>query len=171
MNSGKAVVLVGHGGVPRDCPRELVTRLKALEGQRRARGGAVSAEERDLEARIRHWPRTRENDPYRYGLEQLAARLRLRLEGARLTLAYNEFCAPSLEEAVGELVDAGITEVTVIPSMLTPGGVHSEVDIPNSLGPLRARFPRLTLHYAWPFELDTVAEMLSRHLRPFVTST
>jgi hypothetical protein len=31
-----AVVLVGHGGVPKDYPRELVNRLKALEAQRRA---------------------------------------------------------------------------------------------------------------------------------------
>ena len=31
----RGVVLVGHGGIPRDCPQELVTRLKRLEAQRR----------------------------------------------------------------------------------------------------------------------------------------
>lgn len=29
-------VLVGHGGIPKDCPQELVTRLKRLEAQGRA---------------------------------------------------------------------------------------------------------------------------------------
>ena len=34
----RATVLVGHGGVPKDCPHELVRKLKQLEAQRRASG-------------------------------------------------------------------------------------------------------------------------------------
>jgi sirohydrochlorin cobaltochelatase len=30
----RGVVLVGHGGIPKDCPQELVTTLKRLETQR-----------------------------------------------------------------------------------------------------------------------------------------
>ena len=32
----RGVILVGHGGIPKGCPQELVTKLKRLEGQRRA---------------------------------------------------------------------------------------------------------------------------------------
>ena len=162
--SRRGVVLVGHGGVPRDCPRPLVTRLKTLEAQRRTSGREALAEERELDDRVRNWPRTPENDPYRFGLERLAEELRPRLGDDVLVLAYNEFCAPTIEQAVATLVAQDITEVTVVPSMMTPGGVHSEIDIPESLAPLQARWPQLVLHYAWPVPLDLVADLLVRHL-------
>ncbi len=161
---GTGVVLVGHGAVARDCPRELVTRLKALEAQRRSTGGPPTAEEHELDTRIRQWPRTPRNDPYRHGIEALAERLRRRLTGTRLVVAYNEFCAPTVEVAVEDLVAAGVSDISVVPSMLTPGGVHSEVDIPQSIVPLRARYPQVTLRYAWPVDLDLIADMLSQHL-------
>jgi sirohydrochlorin cobaltochelatase len=160
----QAVILVGHGGVPTDCPRDLVTRLKTLEAQRRASGRAPSAEELELDRRIRQWPRTPHTDPYRDGLEALAAQLRPLLNGVSLAIAYNEFCAPTLEEAVAELIATGIASVTVIPSMLTPGGVHSEVEIPETLEHLRGQYPRCEFRYAWPVDLALVARMLAEQL-------
>ena len=164
----KAVVLVGHGAVARDCPREWVMRLKTLEAQRRGRGTPATPEEHELDGRIRDWPRTAENDPYRQGLEALAARLRPHLRGARLVLAYNEFCAPALASAIEALIAAGLTDISVVPSMLTPGGVNSETDIPESIAPLRARYPHAVLRYAWPVDLDLIAGMLGRHLDAFL---
>lgn len=161
MTDVDAVVLVGHGAVPADCPRDLVTRLKALEGRRRAAGGPMSDEESALDARIRSWPRTRESDPYGAGLEALAAHLRPLLGNARLVVAYNEFCAPTLEEAVAALAAGGASAVVVVPSMLTPGGVHSEIEIPEIIERLRAAHPTLTMRYAWPFDLDAVARLLA----------
>ncbi len=85
------VILVGHGAAARDCPRELVSRLKALEGARRARGApSPSDEERELDRRVRAWPRTPENDPYGAGLERLRAALAARLPAARVVSAFNE---------------------------------------------------------------------------------
>ncbi len=159
-----AVILVGHGGVPKDLPRDLVRRLKALEGQREARGEAPSDEERELDERIRSWPRTAETDPYRAGIEGLAAALRQRLHGTRLVIAYNEFCAPSVEAAVDGLVADGVDRITVVPSMLTPGGSHSEIDIPNALEEARRRHPHVALRYAWPVDVARLAEMLAAHL-------
>jgi sirohydrochlorin cobaltochelatase len=163
----QAVVLVGHGGIPTDCPRPLVTRLKALEAQRRASGKPPSPEERELEARIRRWPRTPQTDPYQAGLEALAAHLRPLLDGVTLTIAYNEFCTPTLEEAVEDLMAAGITSIAVVPSMLTPGGVHSEVEIPEILTHLRRRHPHLDLRYIWPIDLTRVARLLVDQLKRF----
>jgi sirohydrochlorin cobaltochelatase len=163
-NHKKAVILVGHGGVPTDCPRELLTRLKTLEAQRRASGQAPTSEELELDARIRHWPRTPQTDPYRDGLEALAEQLRPLLHGALLTIAYNEFCTPTLEEAVEELIATGATSIAVISSMLTPGGVHSEVEIPETLEHLRGRYPHVELRYAWPVNLTLVARMLADQL-------
>ncbi|HEU4410245.1 MAG TPA: CbiX/SirB N-terminal domain-containing protein [Polyangiaceae bacterium] len=161
MAERRAVLLVGHGAPPRDAPPDLVRRFKGLEGQRRARGGPPSAEEIELDRHLRSWPRSPSNDPYREGLLLLAERLRPLLGGDRLALAFNEFCAPSIAEAVDELAAEGVTCVVVVPSMLTPGGVHSEVEIPEELAALRSRHPGLTIRYAWPFDLDAVAGLLA----------
>ncbi|MDH4085121.1 MAG: hypothetical protein OEV99_13860 [Nitrospira sp.] len=32
----RGVILVGHGGIPKECPQEILTKLKRLESQRRA---------------------------------------------------------------------------------------------------------------------------------------
>ena len=165
MSASHAVLLVGHGAPPKDFPRDLVSRLKALEGRRMATGGAMSDEERDLDAKIRDWPRTADNDPYREGLLALADALRAKLEGSPLLVAYNEFCAPSIEAAIADAVASGTTSITVIPSMLTPGGVHSEVEIPAILAELRGAHPGVTIRYAWPFDLQRVATMLVEHTR------
>ncbi len=163
MNAGgrkrSAVVLVGHGSVPADVPRPLVQRLRALEAERRSTGGKMSDEEHDLDAKIRRWPRTPATDPYKAGVEAIAEVLRGRV--GNVVVAFNEYCAPSLEQAVTELVRTGATHITIVTTMLTPGGVHSEVEIPETVQALQKAYPDVFLRYAWPFDLDSVARLLA----------
>ena len=163
----RGVILVGHGGIPKDYPRELLTKLRALEAKRRASGSAPSSEEIELDNRLRRWPRTPQTDPYQIGLEALAAQLKTTLNGELFAVAYNEFCAPTVEEAVETLIAAGATAITVIPSMLTPGGSHSELEIPETLQHLRTKHPGVELRYAWPFDLSQVASMLAGQIQQF----
>jgi sirohydrochlorin cobaltochelatase len=168
MVTGKrGVVLVGHGGVPKDCPQDLVTRLKRLEAQRRAAKLPPSPEEIELDAKIRRWPRTTVTDPYQSGLEAVGAVLRPHLNGVLFALAYNEFCAPTLEEAVEDLVGKGATHITVVTTMFTPGGSHAEVEIPEALERMRPRHPNVALRYAWPFDLHLVVNTLAEQIRRF----
>ncbi len=167
MSMTRGVILVGHGGIPKDCPQELVTRLKRLEAQRRASKTPPSAEELDLDAKIRHWPRTKDTDPYRSGLEAVAGAVRPKLNEELFAVAYNEFCAPTLQEAAADLVRAGAGHITVLTTMVTPGGSHSEVEIPEILEELRAAHPDTTFVYAWPFDLELVAGTLAAQLRRF----
>ena len=166
-DAAKGVVLVGHGGIPKDYPGELVTKLKRLEAQRRASGVPMSHEEYELDQKIRRWPRTPETDPYQAGLELLAARLRPLLHDARFSTAYNEFCTPTLSEAIEQQIADGAKDITVVSTMFTPGGSHSEYEIPEEMAELRQKHPGVTLNYAWPFDLGKVAEMLSEHLMQF----
>ena len=163
----RGVILVGHGGIPKGCPQDLVTKLKRLEAQRRAAHLPPSAEELELDTKIRQWPRTAETDPYQAGLEAVATRLRAQLNGALFAVAYNEFCAPTLEESVEALIKQGATHITVTTTMFTPGGSHSEVEIPEILDHLRPRYPGVDLCYAWPFDLQLVANTLTEQIRRF----
>lgn len=164
MATTRGVILVGHGGIPKDCPGELVTKLKRLEAQRRATHSAMSAEEQTLDDKIRNWPRTSETDPYRSGLEAVAAALQPKLNGELFAVAYNEFCAPTLEAAAADLIRQGAKQIRVITTMFTPGGSHSELEIPEILAALRQEYPEVTFHYAWPFDLELAAGMLATQL-------
>ena len=105
--------------------------------------------------------------PIRPDLELLATRLNPLLHGARFSTAYNEFCTPTLSEAIEQQIADGVNDVTVISTMFTPGGSHSEYEIPEEMAELRQKYPDVTLTYAWPFDLDKVAEMLSEHIKQF----
>jgi hypothetical protein len=45
--------------------------------------------------------------------------------------------------------------------MFTPGGSHSEVEIPEILDHLRPEYPEVEPRYAWPFDLKLVAHTLT----------
>lgn len=135
----KAVVLIGHGGVPKDFPPEKI----------------------GLDHEIRSWPRTPENDPFYFGMRAIAAKLALKLPDTKLVLAFNEFCAPSIEQAVEMLITEGFDEIKLLTTMFTPGGVHSEFEIPKIIKTLQKKHPQACITYPWPFNLDHVATFLS----------
>ena len=166
-NNKKAVILVGHGGLPSDCPGDLVQKFMALHKRRVAQGLPASESEIELDGTIRYWPRTSETDPYKTGLEKLAGNLESLLDGATLRTAYNEFCAPSIEVAVKELAEEGFEEILLTTTMLTPGGSHSEKEIPEEVEKLRVTYPNVQINYAWPFDLVKVAGLLAKHLQGF----
>jgi len=163
----KGIVLVGHGGIPKDYPGDLVTKLKRLEAQRKAGGQPMSAEELELDTKIRMWPRTPETDPYKAGLEALGAEMRPMVDGALFALAYNEFCGPTLAQAAEDLINQGAQSITVVSTMFTPGGSHSEFEIPELLKELRKQHPSVIFNYAWPYNLTQVSKMLIEHIARF----
>ena len=163
----KGIILVGHGGIPKGYPADEVSKLKRLEAQRRASGKPMSAEELALDTKIRTWPRTPETDPYQAGLEALGAQMKPMVNGALFSLAYNEFCGPTLQQAVADLVKQGAQSITIVSTMFTPGGSHSEYEIPEELEELRKEYPSVTLQYAWPYNLNQVSKMLVDHISQF----
>ncbi len=165
-----AVLLVGHGGWPSDCPEELAGKLKRLENKRRKENLPPSEEELDLDSIVRAWPRTPATDPYKYGLESLASRLAERLSFYSMGLAYNEFCDPTIKKAASRLVQEGANTILIISTMFTPGGSHSEKEIPEEMDQLKLEFPDVEFVYAWPFDMDRVAGMLAEHVSDFTNN-
>lgn len=166
-----AVVLIGHGAPATDCPPRLVGELMGLEWRGEAPGNhSLQGRSKELDAQIRNWPRNPRNDPYKEGLEQVARALQPLLPTELFAVGYNEFCRPSIHEAVEGVISQGAKKVLVVPSMLTPGGLHSEVDIPKALEELRGRHPGVEIRYVWPFDLKEVAALLAGHIGRAVSS-
>ena len=166
-NFKKAVILIGHGGLPADIPKQIVEDFMKIHKTRVRTGAPITPKEKELESTIRNWERTPESDPYKSGLEKLASHLALRLEGFILKTAYNEFCYPSIEKAADELVHQGVTEIILITTMITPGGSHSEIEIPEEVEALSLNYPNVNFQYAWPYDLDAFSILLSDHINNF----
>lgn len=170
-NHKQAVILIGHGGLPSDIPKEIVEDFMKVHKQRLRMGTQITSREKELESTIRNWKRTPESDPYKSGLEKLASHLAPRLEGYILKTAYNEFCYPSIEQAADELADEGVTEVILITTMVTPGGSHSEKEIPEEKEALRRKYPKINFQYAWPYDLDAFSNLLFDHITNFAKTS
>jgi sirohydrochlorin cobaltochelatase len=164
-NKKEAVVLIGHGASATDTPRQLVAELKRLEGERMARREMeMSPREAEVDKIVREWPRTPDNDAYKAGVDLIAAALAPKLPGKTLVVAYNEFCAPSVEDAIERLVGEGYSRIDLISTMFTRGGIHAECEIPGIVLASRKKYPGVVIEYAWPYEPAFIADFLSAQL-------
>lgn len=165
MANKEAVVLIGHGGTATDIPKPMIGELKRLEAERQARRETVmSAREAELDKIVREWPRTPATDAYKFGVEEIAAALAPKLGGRKLVSAYNEFCAPSVEDAIEGLVQEGYTRISLVSTMFTRGGVHAECEIPGIVIEAKKKHPGVVVEYAWPFDAEFIAAFLAQQL-------
>ncbi len=162
------IVLTMHGAPPNDFPKgemgeffSLHARLEHAAGPERA---ALERRYAELEARMRAWPRTAQNDRFWAASYELAAHLN-QATGHEVRVGFNEFCAPDLDEALEQAVARGAERVIVTTPMMTPGGEHAAVDIPAAIRRAQERHPDVSMAYAWPFEVSQVAQFLAEQIR------
>ncbi len=164
--STTTIVLAMHGAPPSDFARDELAELfglhmriehQPLSEEQRAR---LEARHTELDIKVRNWPRTPQNDPFFAASMELAQRLG-EAGGSRVVVGFNEFCSPTLDEALHEAATLGAQRVVVVTAMMTRGGEHSERDIPAAIERARARHPGVEFLYAWPFDAADVAGFLA----------
>jgi sirohydrochlorin cobaltochelatase len=94
----------------------------------------------------------------------VAAQLQ-RMTGLPVTVGFNEFCAPSLDQALEDAVRAGAEKVVVVTPMMTRGGEHAERDIPAAIERVQKGHAEVSIVYAWPFDPEAVAGFLAQRVR------
>lgn len=163
-NERTVVVLVGHGAPPKGFPEEKVAEYLRLERRLRAGDRSVEATLEELERELREWPRTKENDPYWFHVTELARLLQEMGGYMKVIAAFNEFCSPSVEEAIEEAANLRPETVIVVPTMMIRGGEHSEIEIREIVERAKLRHKDVRIVYAWPFDTSELARFLLRHL-------
>ena len=146
--------------IPTDFPQQELAEFRRLSA-----ADPSSARFKELQERLRRWPRTPDNDPYRAGLEAIGKALRQALPDHLVLTAYNEFCSPAPEEAAEEAVRRGASTISLMTTMFTRGGVHSETELPEIARELGRRYPKVRVRYVWPLDLGAIAAFLSGELR------
>ncbi len=160
------IVLAMHGAPPLDFPpQELMSYFALSFKAAHQPASSLSPEEKErlrwLEKKIRQWPRSMVNDPFYAGSEQLRQAIE-RLSRKEVVLGFNEFCAPSVEEALEEAIARRPKRIIVFTPMLTPGGEHAARDIPAAIEAVKAKHPEVEIVYVWPFEPEEIARFLLR---------
>jgi sirohydrochlorin cobaltochelatase len=79
-------------------------------------------------------------------------------------VGFNEFCAPSLDDALEQAIAQGAEKVVVVTPMMTRGGEHAQRDIPAAIQRVQERHPRVPIVYAWPFASVDVASFLAARI-------
>jgi len=165
------IVLAMHGSPPLDFPRGELNEFMGLHaGLEPASGPAAGAQRlryNQLEAKMRAWPRTGQNDPFYSGSQELARHLRQE-SGLEVIVGFNEFCGPTLDEALEQAVARKAGKVIVVTPMMTRGGEHSAVDIPEAIRRTQKKFPGTKIVYAWPFATEDIARFLSSEVTRFL---
>jgi sirohydrochlorin cobaltochelatase len=165
-----AIVLAMHGTPSKDFPHgemaEMFGLHARLHGAHGPEADAIAGRHDAIEKRMREWPRTADNDPYWAASQELAEHLE-KITDLRVVVGFNEFCNPSIEDAVGVVVSGGANDVLIMTPMMTRGGEHSEVDIPSAIARAQEAHPGVTIRYAWPFDPEDVASFLAQHAQRF----
>jgi len=85
-----------------------------------------------------------------------------RLEQTPMALAFLELMQPTLEQAIDEMVQSGVTQIKVIPIFLAVGS-HVRKDLPLLLETARAKHPTLLLEASAAIgEQDAIQEAIAR---------
>jgi sirohydrochlorin cobaltochelatase len=161
------IVLVMHGVPPNNFPKREMAELFSLNARMGGAAGVerVALERRrlELDAKMRAWPRTAQNDPFYAGSQELGAHLSEATE-CEVIVGFNEFCAPSLDDALSQAIARGAEKVIVVTPMMTRGGEHAEVDIPAAVKTAQTQHPKIPIIYAWPFRVSDVASFLAKQV-------
>jgi sirohydrochlorin cobaltochelatase len=160
------IVLAMHGAPPNEASQreviELVGLHQAMEHAPACVRTVLQRRYRNLDAKIRAWPRTVQNDPFWAGSQELAEHLRT-ATGSEVIVGFNEFCAPTLDHALDQAAIQA-DQVIVLTPMMTRGGGHSEVEIPDSVKRAQERRPTVAFKYAWPLDITAIAQFLAKQI-------
>src|SRR5215831_2338948 len=109
-------------------------------------------------------------DPaWREPFEQLLARVRERVPGRQVRLAFLELMQPDLTAAADELVSSGATALRILPIFFGQGG-HLRQDLPALVEALRRRHAGIEIDCAPPVgEDEGVLEAMAAYCARYLT--
>ena len=107
------ILLAVHGSPPNDFPRHEMVELFGLKARLHhpppEGRNPLELRHAELDAKMRSWPRTAENDPFYAGTQELAVHIR-QSTGCDVIVGFNDFCAPGLAEAFDQSIAEGNRE-------------------------------------------------------------
>jgi sirohydrochlorin cobaltochelatase len=169
-----SIVIAMHGMPPKDFPfsdlREFFMLHSQQQSARNSLSDAAKLRYLQLHEAMRNWPRSPDNDPFHAAATELALLLEEELS-CPVHVGFNEFCAPPLDKAFASAAAQDPARILIVTPMMTRGGEHAEVDIPEAIDRARQRFPKIHFIYCWPFDYHDVAHFLAGQIHRFLDTS
>ncbi|HUT80189.1 MAG TPA: CbiX/SirB N-terminal domain-containing protein [Candidatus Bathyarchaeia archaeon] len=165
---GIKIVLAMHGSPPKDFPMDEMAFFYGIHLRLEHNPQSVDNETKKralaIEEKMKNWPRTYENDPYFTSSIEIGKNVE-EITGYETLVGFNEFCNPAVKDVLLKALETNPNTIFVTTPMITPGGEHSEIDIPETITAISKDYPNTKIIYAWPFDLVDVANFLSNQIR------
>lgn len=166
-----AIVLAMHGSPPKDFPKKELAEFfdlhQRLEFMPQSLDDTSKQRCFELDEKMKSWPRTKYNDPFFSSSYELAAYIN-KTTGFEVCVGFNEFCNPTIRDALEDAVKINPHKIIVITTMMTPGGEHAEIDIPMIIADVQKQYPTIPIKYAWPFKFEDVTEFLHAQIKKYL---
>lgn len=154
-----SVIVVGHGAPAKDFPK-LKEYFKLHDSH--------TLEAEQLEDELIHWSRNEKNDEYWAGFIKVVNEFKKTSSFHSVHYAFNEMCAPTVKEALTEAAKGNPDVIVLTSIMVTPGGGHSEKDIPAAIELFMEEHPNIKVVYAWPYDVSDISNLLLNQVNKFV---
>lgn len=163
----KVVILIGHGDIPSDFPKEKLKEYFRLRSLYRI--GSLNEKEKkyflELEKELKKWKRNKSNDHHYFKLKKLSRFLKKELN-INVDFAFNEFCYPDIKEKF-ENIKHKYDEFYFL-STLIFGGKHSDIEIKEKIVNLKKENPDKKIFYISSFKEDLLKEFFVKIIKEFI---
>jgi len=157
----RAIILVSKGSIPKDFPKEKIMEYLSLKFEV-SKGGDMKRM-KELEEELKKWPRNPENDPAYFAIINLCEELRFVL-GYETQFAFENYCSPSLEETLQEIIRKGYTSIIVVPLDFLTGLDENSLNIIEKIK--NENFVEISI--AWPYKIGHQADFIATHILSFI---
>ena len=163
----KVLILIGHGDIPLDFPKEKFKEYLRLRSLYKV--GSLNEEEKnkffEIEENLKNWERNEVNDTHYFELKKFSEALEKELN-IKVTFAFNEFCAPSIEEKF-ESIKNEYEEIYFLPTIIF-GGHHTQIEIKNKIEKLKKENPYKKIFYIYPFKVSFIKDFFIKVIKEFI---
>ena len=148
------IVLAMHGSPPNDFPMQEMAFFYGIHLREEHDPAGVDEASKQrahaIEEKMKSWPRTADNIQQVTGIETF--------------VGFNEFCNPTIQAVLLKAIKTSPEKIFITTTMVTPGGDHQEVEIPEAINEIAQQYPAIEFTYVWPYDLRAVASFIGNHI-------
>jgi len=161
------IVLAMHGSPPIDFPGDEMAFFYGVHLKVEHNPNSVDEDTKKraeaIEHKMKNWPRTAKNDPYYASGIEIGKNIE-KATGIQTFVGFNEFCNPTIQEALLTALKSNPSKIFVTTTMMTPGGEHQEKEIPEAIAEIAQQFLDVEITYVWPYNIEDVAKFIGNHI-------
>lgn len=163
----KVIILIGHGDIPGDFPKEKLKKYFKLRSLSKV--NALNEEEKkyflELEQELKKWRRNKSNDSHYFKLKKFSRFLKKEIN-INVDFAFNEFCYPDIKEKF-ESLKHKYDEFYFLPTLIF-GGKHTDIEIKEKIKDLKKDNPDKKIFYISSFKENLLKDFFVKTIREII---